>query len=121
MSHTWESPPTKLFSDSLSPEPLSSLSQEQSSLSQEQRERMEEKKLEAQARRIAKRFGAEEIGVSWVKALFAEFKKPYIQEVSRTWKAKTNIEEFWAISGLVYSMSVCTRDRGVTMKFCVVW
>jgi len=51
------------------------------SLSEEQKQRMEQKKLEAEARRVAKRFGAREIGVSWVKALVDEFKKTYIEKV----------------------------------------
>lgn len=43
---------------------------------------MERNRLEAEARVIAKKFGAEKLGLTWVKALLAEFKKPYMQEVS---------------------------------------
>lgn len=46
---------------------------------------MERRKLEAMAKRLSKKFGAEEIGASWFEALFEEFKKPYIQEVIE-WK-----------------------------------
>ena len=59
---------------SSSPEPLTSLSQEQ-------KDHIEKKKVEAEGRQLAKKFGAKEIGASWVQALLAEFKKPYIQEV----------------------------------------
>ena len=79
MSPTSESTPKKLSLSS--PGPITSPSQEQ-------RELMEKKRLEAEARRLARRFGAEEIGISWVKALLAEFKKPYVQEVSEVWKAR---------------------------------
>lgn len=51
-------------------------------LSSEQKLRMERNRLEAEARVIAKKFGAEKLGLTWVKALLAEFKKPYMQEVS---------------------------------------
>ena len=50
-------------------------------LSPEQKLRMERNRLEAEARVIAKKFGAEKLGLTWVKALLAEFKKPYMQEV----------------------------------------
>ena len=42
---------------------------------------MENRKFEAECKRIAKRFGAERLGPSWVKALGAEFKKTYIESV----------------------------------------
>ena len=42
---------------------------------------MENNKLEAEAKMIAKKFGGERIGLSWMRALQSEFKKPYIQEV----------------------------------------
>lgn len=57
-----------------SPEPTSPLSQEQ-------RLQIEDKKLEAESKLVAKRFGAERLGLSWFKALRAEFKKSYIQKV----------------------------------------
>ena len=43
---------------------------------------MERNRLDAEARVIAKKLGAEKLGLTWVKALLAEFKKPYMQEVS---------------------------------------
>ena len=55
-----------------------------SSLSPEQQTRMEKSKLEAESKLIAKKFAAEELGISWINALLPEFKKPYMQEVSRT-------------------------------------
>ena len=42
---------------------------------------MESNKLEAEAKIIAKKFGGNSIGLSWMRALRSEFKKPYIQEV----------------------------------------
>ena len=51
-------------------------------LSPEQKLRMERNRLEAEARVITKKLGAEKLGLTWVKALLAEFKKPYVQEVS---------------------------------------
>lgn len=51
-------------------------------LSSEQKLRMERNRLEAEARVITKKLGAEKLGLTWVKALLAEFKKPYMQEVS---------------------------------------
>lgn len=42
---------------------------------------MEHKKLEAESKLVAKRFGAEQLGPSWFKALRQEFKKPYMQMV----------------------------------------
>lgn len=50
-------------------------------LSQDQRQLMEHKKVEAEAKLLGKRFGAEQLGLSWVKALSAEFKKPYMQKL----------------------------------------
>ena len=55
-----------------------------SSLSPEQQTHMEKSKLEAESKLIAKKFAAEELGISWINALLPEFKKPYMQEVSRT-------------------------------------
>ena len=55
-----------------------------SPLSQEQKQLMEHKKVEAEAKLLGKRFGAEQLGLSWVKALSAEFKKPYMQKVGMT-------------------------------------
>ena len=43
---------------------------------------MERNRVEAEARVIAKKLGAEKLGLTWVKALLAEFKKTYMQEVS---------------------------------------
>ena len=51
-------------------------------ISPEQRERMENSKLEAEAKIIAKKFGSEKLGLSWMKALLNELKKPYMQEAS---------------------------------------
>jgi len=42
---------------------------------------MERNRLEAEAKVIAKKFGTKEMGLSWVKALLPEFKKPYLQEL----------------------------------------
>lgn len=42
---------------------------------------MEQKKLEAEMKLMAKRFAAEQIGLSWFKALRQEFKRPYMQQV----------------------------------------
>lgn len=42
---------------------------------------MEQKKLEAESKLTAKKFGAEKLGVSWFKALQEEFRKPYMQKV----------------------------------------
>lgn len=53
-------------------------------VSPEQKERMATKKLEAEAKRVAATVGAEKLGLSWVKALLTEFKKPYIKEVRNT-------------------------------------
>ncbi len=62
-------PPSKVKPDILTPSP-------------EQKARMESNKLEAESRMIAKKFGADKIGLSWMKALHAEFKKPYISTVT---------------------------------------
>ena len=43
---------------------------------------MERNRVEAEARVITKKLGAEKLGLTWVKALLAEFKKTYMQEVS---------------------------------------
>ena len=43
---------------------------------------MERNRVEAEARVVAKKLGAEKLGLTWVKALLAEFKKTYMQEVS---------------------------------------
>ena len=51
-------------------------------LSSEQKMQIEERKLKAETRRLSSRFSAKDIGISWVKALLDEFKKPYIQDVS---------------------------------------
>ncbi len=51
---------------------------------------MEKNKLDAESKVIAKKFGADRIGHSWMKALQAEFKKPYIDTVSITMKTKHN-------------------------------
>ena len=50
-------------------------------LSPEQKERIAGNKLEAESKRLAASVGAEKLGLSWVKALLSEFKKPYIKEV----------------------------------------
>lgn len=42
---------------------------------------MEHRKLEAECKCLARRFNAEQLGTSWVKALGAEFKKQYIELV----------------------------------------
>lgn len=57
-----------------SPEPMSPLSQEQ-------KLHMEQNKLQAECKLIAKRFGADQLGLSWMEALRNEFKKPYMQQV----------------------------------------
>lgn len=67
-------PPTEMSSDS-------SPNSQENGLSPEQKSRMERNRLEAEAKVIAKKFGTKEMGLSWVKALLPEFKKPYMQEV----------------------------------------
>lgn len=66
---TPSTPPSKVKPDILTPSP-------------EQKERMESNKLEAESKMIAKKFGADKIGLSWMKALHSEFKKPYISTVT---------------------------------------
>ena len=66
-------PPTKKPSgsgDAMSP-----------TVSPEQISRMEQNKLEAEGKRLAKKFGVERIGTTWVKALSSEFKAPYMEKV----------------------------------------
>ena len=92
--NSFSPPPTKsLFESSLdsqenssSPPPAerssdSSPKSQENGLSPEQKSRMERNRLEAEAKIIAKKFGTKEMGLSWVKALLPEFKKPYMQEV----------------------------------------
>ena len=50
-------------------------------LSPEQLLRMEKKKVEAEARLLAKKLGASSIGVSWMQAFQSEFRKGYIEKV----------------------------------------
>ncbi len=69
------SPPTETQE---SPEPQAG---GPSPLSPEQKSRAERNKLEAEAKLLAKKFGAELMGVTWVKALLREFKSTYMQEV----------------------------------------
>ena len=42
---------------------------------------MEQKKLEAESKLVSKKFGAEQLGSSWFKALRQEFKKKYMDSV----------------------------------------
>lgn len=68
------SPPTSV--------PLMTLQQSSNGeLSPEQLLRMEKKKVEAEARLVAKKLGANAIGVSWVQALQSELKKGYFEKV----------------------------------------
>ena len=55
----------------------------QSSLSPEQKKRMEEKRLEAQAKLESKK-GPQNFGLTWKKALAAEFDKEYFVKVSNS-------------------------------------
>lgn len=50
--------------------------------SPEQKARMEDNKLEAESKIVAKKFGADKIGHTWMVALQAEFKKQYINKVN---------------------------------------
>lgn len=72
------SPPSVAFPPSVTPTPSP---EPGSSLSQEDRLKMQHKKLEAESKQTARRFGAEQLGLSWFKALQQEFKKPYMQMV----------------------------------------
>ena len=42
---------------------------------------MQQNKLEAEGKRLAKRFGVQLIGTTWVEALGPEFKAPYVDKV----------------------------------------
>ena len=51
------------------------------SVSPEQLSRMQQNKLEAEGKRLAKKFGVQRIGTTWVEALGSEFKAPYMDKV----------------------------------------
>ena len=55
--------------------------EENGGLSPEQADRMQVKKMEAEAKLWAKRLDAGQIGPSWMKILFNEFRQPYFDKV----------------------------------------
>jgi hypothetical protein len=76
--------PKRLGNLSVSPHPISTPTPSPEpgiSLSQEERQKIEQKRLQAESKLVAKRFGAEQIGLSWFKALSEEFKKSYMTQV----------------------------------------
>jgi len=47
----------------------------------EQQKQMEQNKSEAEVKLLKKKLGVDDLDISWVEALYSEFKKPYFTEV----------------------------------------